>query len=137
MDSSEKILRLRRKNKMTREKLAMRVGVGKDVVEKWENGTLKPSEVEKKRLAKVFNIEAGYFADRRPSLIKVISIRLDRLTKRHRLAVLTTAAVSLVISFVFLMLAMDHLMLFFGTMALISVVISCLAFIFYGRNKKN
>lgn len=137
MEISEKIIRLRRNHKMTKEKLAMRVGVGTNTVDKWEKGITKPSDVEKRRLANVFGIEEGYFADKRPSLIKVITIHLDRITKRHRPAVLATAAVSLVVAFAFLLLSMDHLTIFFGILALLSVLISCLAFIFYGRNKKS
>lgn len=137
MEISEKILRLRQKRGMTQEKLAARVGVGRDTVDRWEKGLLKPDAVHIRRLSGVLNIEPGYFSDRRPSLLKVINIHLDRITKRHRLAVVVTAAVSLLVAFLFLLLAMDHLTIFFGILALISVLISCLAFIFYGRNKKH
>lgn len=137
MEISEKILRLRQKRGMTQEKLAARVGVGRDTVDRWEKGLLKPDAVHIRRLSGVLNIEPGYFSDRRPSLLKVINIHLDRITKRHRLAVVVTAAVSLLVAFLFLLLAMDHLTIFFGIMALISVVVSCLSFMLYGRNKKH
>lgn len=137
MEISEKILRLRQKRGMTQEKLAARVGVGRDTVDRWEKGLLKPDAVHIRRLSGVLDIEPGYFSDRRPSLLKVINIHLDRITKRHRLAVVVTAAVSLLVAFLFLLLAMDHLTIFFGIMALISVVVSCLSFMLYGRNKKH
>ncbi len=137
MEISEKILRLRKKHGMTQERLAARVGVGRNTVDQWEKGLLKPDAVHIRRLSGVFNIEPGYFSDRRPSLFKVITIHLDRITKRHMPAVLATAAVSLVVAFAFLLLSMDHLTIFFGILALLSVLISCIAFVFYGRNKKH
>ena len=136
MEISEKIKRLRKKNNMTQEKLAARTGVGIDTVDKWEKGILKPNDTEKRRLAGIFNIESSYFSDKRPSLIKVLTIHMDRITKRHRLAVLATAAVSLVVAFIFLLLSMDHLTTFFSVLAILSVLVSILAFVFYGRNKK-
>ena len=136
MEISEKILRLRKKHKMTREKLAARAGVGIDTVDKWEKGILKPNDVEKRRLSGIFNIEPSYFSDKRPSLIKVLILHTDRITKRHRGAVLATAAVSLIVAFIFLMLSVDHLTTFFSVMAILSVIVSVLAFVFYGRNKK-
>lgn len=136
MEISEKILRLRKKHNMTQEKLAARTGVGIDTVDKWEKGILKPNDVEKRRLAGIFNIESSYFSDRRPPLTKVLTIHMDRITKRHRGAVLATAAVSLIVAFIFLLLSMDHLTTFFSVLAILSVIVSVLAFIFYGRNKK-
>lgn len=136
MDISDKIVRLRKKNKMTQEKLAMRLGVGTDTVDKWEKGLLKPDDVQRRRLGNVFKTDPDYFRDRRPSLFKVITIHLDRITKRHRNAVLATAAVSLLLAFAFMLLAADHLMTFFSVLAILSVTVSILAFVFYGRNKK-
>lgn len=136
MDISEKILRLRKKHSMTREKLAMRVGVGAGTVEKWEKGLLKPSDAERRRLSNVFNIEQSYFSDKRPPLTKVLAIHLDRITKRHKSAVLATAVVSLIVAFIFVLMSMDHLMLFFSTMAILSLTVSVLAFVLYSRNKK-
>jgi len=136
MEISEKIKRLRKKNNMTQEKLAARTGVGIDTVDKWEKGILKPNDTEKRRLAGIFNIESSYFSDKRPSLIKVLTIHMDRITKRHRGAVLAAAAVSLIVAFIFLLLSMDHLTTFFSVLAILSVIVSVLAFIFYGRNKK-
>ena len=136
MEISEKIKRLRKKNNMTQEKLAARTGVGIDTVDKWEKGILKPNDTEKRRLAGLFNTESSYFSDKRPSLIKVLTIHMDRITKRHRGAVLAAAAVSLIVAFIFLLLSMDHLTTFFSVLAILSVIVSVLAFIFYGRNKK-
>lgn len=136
MEISEKIKRLRKKNNMTQEKLAARTGVGIDTVDKWEKGILKPNDTEKRRLAGIFNTEFSYFSDKRPSLIKVLTIHMDRITKRHRGAVLAAAAVSLIVAFIFLLLSMDHLTTFFSVLAILSVIVSVLAFIFYGRNKK-
>ena len=136
MEISEKIKRLRTKNNMTQEKLAARTGVGIDTVDKWEKGILKPNDTEKRRLAGIFNTEFSYFSDKRPSLIKVLTIHMDRITKRHRGAVLAAAAVSLIVAFIFLLLSMDHLTTFFSVLAILSVIVSVLAFIFYGRNKK-
>jgi len=136
MQISEKIMRLRKKRSLSQEKLAVKIGVGKDTVDKWEQGILEPDKTQIRKLALALNVDPDYLTRKHPSIFKVLIIHMDRITKRHRLAVVVTAAVSLCVSFGFFLLAMQFESSFCSVMAIISILVACLAFIFHGRNKK-
>ena len=136
MEISEKIIRLRKKRSMSQEKLAVKIGVGADTVDKWEKGILEPDRTQIRKLALALNVDPDQLTRKHPSLPKVLIIHMDRITKRHRLAVIVTAAVSLCVSFGFILLAMQLGSSFCSVMAVIAVFVACLAFIFHGRNRK-
>ncbi len=85
-------------------------------------------------------MEPSYLANNRESddrtLIKGLIIYLDHITKGHRREVAITAAVSLVVAFLLLLLAIRLQSTVCCVISVISVLVSCISFIFFGRNKK-
>ncbi|SMC58996.1 Helix-turn-helix [Oscillospiraceae bacterium] len=140
MDISDKIIKLRKKNAMSREALASRMGVDRSVVERWEKGLLVPDKIQIRKLGQIFEVEPSYLANNRAdddrTLIKGLIIYLDHITKGHKRAVVLTAVVSLVVAFLFLLLAIRLQSTFCSVISVITVLVSCISFIFYGRNKK-
>lgn len=140
MDISDKIIRLRKKNAMSREALASRMGVDRSVIDRWEKGLLVPDKVQIRKLGQIFEVEPSYLANNRESddrtLIKGLIIYLDHITKGHRREVAITAAVSLVVAFLLLLLAIRFQSTVCCIISVISVLVSCISFIFFGRNKK-
>ena len=55
---SEQIYTLRRKSGLSQEQLAEKVGVSRQAVSKWENGTSDPSTVNLLALAKLYGVSA-------------------------------------------------------------------------------
>lgn len=135
MDISQKIVRLRKRNSVSQEKLAARLGVSRDTLNNWERGISEPDTAQRRKLAALFHMSPSYFESRPSGLSKLVKI-LDAITKKHRLAVVAASAVFLCIAFVFLLLAVKFTSFILGFMALFTVCISCLAFTFYSRNKK-
>lgn len=140
MDISDKIIKLRKKNTMSREALASRMGVDRSVVERWEKGLLVPDKIQIRKLGQIFEVEPSYLANNRAdddrTLIKGLIIYLDHITKGHKRAVVLTAVVSLVVAFLFLLLAIRLQSTSCSVISVITVLVSCISFIFYGRNKK-
>lgn len=60
MKLNEKILYCRKKNSMSQENLAERIGVSRQAISKWENGEASPEISKLMSLAKVFNVTTDW-----------------------------------------------------------------------------
>jgi len=60
MTLSEKLLDLRKKNGMSQEQLAAELGVSRQTVSKWENGTAIPDTVHIISLSRLFDVTTDY-----------------------------------------------------------------------------
>lgn len=56
MDIGNKIMELRKKNRLSQEELAEKVGVARQTISKWELGETSPDIKQAKELSKIFNI---------------------------------------------------------------------------------
>ena len=63
MEIGNKILELRKRNNITQEELAERVGVSRQTISKWELGETAPDLKQAKELSKVFNISLDELVD--------------------------------------------------------------------------
>lgn len=56
MEIGNKILELRKKNNLSQEALAEKIGVSRQTISKWELGETSPNIKQAKELSKVFNV---------------------------------------------------------------------------------
>ncbi len=63
MEIGNKILELRKKNNITQEELADKVGVSRQTISKWELGETSPDLKQAKELSKLFNISLDELVD--------------------------------------------------------------------------
>ena len=56
MEIGNKILELRKKNNLSQEALAEKIGVTRQTISKWELGETSPDIKQAKELSKVFNV---------------------------------------------------------------------------------
>ncbi len=63
MEIGNKILELRKKNNITQEELAEKVGVSRQTISKWELGETAPDLKQAKELSKIFNVSLDELVD--------------------------------------------------------------------------
>ncbi len=63
MEIGNKILELRKKNNITQEELADKVGVSRQTISKWELGETAPDLKQAKELSKIFNVSLDELVD--------------------------------------------------------------------------
>ena len=63
MEIGKKIMNLRKKNGLSQEDLAEKVGVARQTISKWELGETSPDLKESKKLSKIFNVSLDELAD--------------------------------------------------------------------------
>ena len=63
MEIGNKILELRKKNNITQEELAEKVGVSRQTISKWELGETAPDLKQSKELSKIFNVSLDELVD--------------------------------------------------------------------------
>ena len=63
MEIGNKILELRKKNNITQEELAEKVGVSRQTISKWELGETTPDLKQAKELSKIFNVSLDELTD--------------------------------------------------------------------------
>lgn len=62
MEIGNKILKLRKKNNISQEVLAEKVGVARQTISKWELGETSPDIKQAKELSKIFNVSLDELA---------------------------------------------------------------------------
>ena len=63
MEIGKKIMNLRKKNGLSQEELAEKVGVARQTISKWELGETSPDLKESKELSKIFNVSLDELTD--------------------------------------------------------------------------
>ncbi len=63
MEIGKKIMKLRKKNGLSQEELAEKVGVARQTISKWELGETSPDLKQSKELSKIFNVSLDELTD--------------------------------------------------------------------------
>ena len=63
MEIGKKIMELRKKNGLSQEELAEKIGVARQTISKWELGETSPDLKQAKELSKIFNVSLDELAD--------------------------------------------------------------------------
>ena len=63
MEFGKKIMKLRKKNGLSQEELAEKVGVARQTISKWELGETSPDLKQSKELSKIFNVSLDELTD--------------------------------------------------------------------------
>ena len=95
MEIGKKIMNLRKKNGLSQEELAEKVGVARQTISKWELGETSPDLKQAKILSKIFNISLDELADNE---IKDILIR--KTSNTEKLASLILKLIKFIVVFI-------------------------------------
>ncbi len=82
MNTSEKILELRKAQGMTQEQLAEQLNVSRQSVSKWESGQAMPEADKLMAISDLFHVTVDYLL--RPSDIDALSIKADALERQQQ-----------------------------------------------------
>ena len=115
MEIGNKILELRKKNNITQEELADKVGVSRQTISKWELGETSPDLKQAKELSKIFNVSIDELADNDNK-----ELLTNKISNTEKLA-------GLILKFLKI----------FGIFVLVLFIISIISFIFLIVQKKN
>lgn len=101
MDIGKKIIKYRRRNKLSQEKLAEKIGVARQTISNWELNTTKPDIMQIKNISKVLNISIDDLLDNNSNVkSKIINIEKELRKNNRNLKMLI-----LLVYFVILILA--------------------------------
>lgn len=82
MDTSEKILNLRKAHGMTQEQLAEKLDVSRQSVSKWESGQAMPEADKLILLSNIFHVTVDYLL--KPSEVDALAIKADALERQQQ-----------------------------------------------------
>ena len=81
MEIGKKIMELRKKNGLSQEELAEKVGVARQTISKWELGETSPDLKQSKELSKIFNVSLDYICCIKDEVAIVEEGTIDKLKK--------------------------------------------------------
>lgn len=81
MEIGNKILELRKKNSLSQEELAEKIGVARQTISKWELGETSPDLKQSKELSKIFNVSLDELVDN-----DIKDILIERTSNTEKLA---------------------------------------------------
>ena len=81
MEIGNKILKLRKKNNISQEVLAEKVGVARQTISKWELGETSPDIKQAKELSKIFNVSLDELVDN-----EIKDILMEKTSNTEKLA---------------------------------------------------
>ena len=81
MEIGEKIMNLRKKNGLSQEELAEKVGVARQTISKWELGETSPDLKQSKELSKIFNVSLDELTDN-----DIKSVLVEKTSNTEKLA---------------------------------------------------
>ena len=113
MEIGNKILELRKKNGLSQEELAEKVGVARQTISKWELGETSPDLKQSKELSKIFNVSLDELVDNNTK-----DVIIEKVSNTEKLA-------GLIIK----------ILKFIGIAFLLILVIDVIAFIVFAFNK--
>lgn len=113
MEIGNKILELRKKNNLSQEELAEKVGVARQTISKWELGETAPDIKQAKQLASIFNVSVDELVDANSE-----SIIMKKVSNTEKLAgiVIKMLKVFGIILAVFVVVDIIAFIVFFGFM---------------------
>lgn len=90
MEIGNKIMELRKKNNLSQEELAEKVGVARQTISKWELGETSPDIKQSKILSKIFNVSLDELADN-----DIKNVLIEKTSNTEKLAGLTLKAIKI------------------------------------------
>ena len=95
MEIGKKIMDLRKKNGLSQEELAEKVGVARQTISKWELGETSPDLKQSKELSKIFKVSLDELADN-----DIKEILVEKTTNTEKLAGLILKLIKFIIIFI-------------------------------------
>lgn len=98
MEIGKKIMELRKKNGLSQEELAEKVGVARQTISKWELGETSPDLKQSKELSKIFNVSLDELTDN-----DIRDVLVEKTSNTEKLAGLTLKAIKFIVIFIILL----------------------------------
>ena len=95
MEIGKKIMDLRKKNGLSQEELAEKVGVARQTISKWELGETSPDLKQSKELSKIFNVSLDELVDN-----DIKDVLVEKTSNTEKLAGLILKLIKIVIIFI-------------------------------------
>ncbi len=95
MEIGKKIMDLRKKNMLSQEELAEKIGVARQTISKWELGETSPDLKEAKQLSKIFNVSLDELTDN-----DIKNILVEKTSNTEKLAGLILKLIKFAIVFI-------------------------------------
>ena len=106
MEIGKKIMELRKKNNLSQEELAEKVGVARQTISKWELGETSPDIKQSKILSKIFNVSLDELVDN-----DIKNILIEKASNTEKLAELTLKVIK-ISSIIFTIIILVVILLF-------------------------
>ena len=98
MEIGKKIVDLRKKNGLSQEELAEKVGVARQTISRWELGETSPDLKQSKELSKIFNISLDELTDN-----DIKNILVEKTSNTEKLAGLILKLIKIMVIFIIVM----------------------------------
>ena len=95
MEIGKKIMALRKKNGLSQEELAEKVGVARQTISKWELGETAPDLKQAKELSKIFNVSLDELTDN-----DIKNVLVEKTSNTEKLAGLTLKLIKFITVFI-------------------------------------
>ena len=95
MEIGKKIMELRKKNGLSQEELAEKVGVARQTISKWELGETSPDLKQSKELSKVFNVSLDELTDN-----DIKNVLVEKTSNTEKLAGLILKLIKFIVVFI-------------------------------------
>ena len=95
MEIGNKIMNLRKKNGLSQEELAEKVGVARQTISKWELGETSPDLRQSKELSKIFNVSLDELTDN-----DIRNVLVEKTSNTEKLAGLILKLIKFLIVFI-------------------------------------
>ena len=95
MEIGKKIMDLRKKNGLSQEELAEKVGVARQTISKWELGETSPDLKQAKELSNIFNVSLDELVDN-----DIKNILVEKTSNTEKLAGLTLKLIKFIVIFI-------------------------------------
>ena len=111
MEIGNKIMELRKKNNLSQEDLAEKIGVARQTISKWELGETSPDLKQSKELSKIFNVSLDELVDN-----DIKNILIERTSNTEKLAglIIKTLKIIGIVFLIFLIIDIMAFILFVG-----------------------
>lgn len=95
MEIGKKIMELRKKNSLSQEELAEKIGVARQTISKWELGETSPDLKQAKYLSKIFNVSLDELTDN-----DIKNILVEKTSNTEKLAGLILKLIKFIVIFI-------------------------------------
>lgn len=97
MEIGKKILELRKKNNLSQENLAEKIGVARQTISKWELGETNPDLKQTKKLANIFNISLDELVNNKLKEIPTTQVNSYKTKHKNWIKIIKLIGITLII----------------------------------------